>query len=892
MALAPIRTRFFTFYSFKGGVGRSMAVYNCACVLAGSGRRVLMIDFDLEAPGLTFLFQRRLAQAEKRKPKKRRGGPRLEKQPGVIELVTDFVENPTEWPLGKADDPARLDKYVADLPISRKVRVKGVSGRLALMPAGAIGRDFETRLGRVHWDAPPLAKRRDDLFRHVRELIIQGQAYDYVLIDARTGFSDEGYLSARILADDLVVLSGLNDQNVIGTARFLKHVDSWRPHKGNDPHVILIGSPVPEFEEEAKQKRLTQVRALFKEHTGRPLDFTLTLPYHPRLALYEEEMVADLPDSGLARAYRGLTGMLRDLAADDAVRWTQEAFEALRAPESGPGESPRPPDLHRALDALETLRTISPEVFEQVASAVGRQVASIQAPLEEARLLLTSLSALQPDEPDYPLSLVRLLRREGAPGDSRDVLRHLDAARKIARRTKNRPVLLAIEIERGEVFENAARPADARAAFLEARKRARATNDTGRLCEAEIRLAALAEKQGQPRRAANHYRRAIAVARQSGNQSGLANSLRRHGQFLRHTGRWPEAKAAFEEAFGIFRALGDRRGIAVVLHDSAELHALQGDYQIAELRYTEALEMKRALGDRRGIAVTLNALAQLDVLEGEYAKARQGYTEALEMKRALGDSREIAVTLHGLAELDRLEGEYAKARQGYTDALEMRRALRDRTGISATVYALAELDRLQGEHAKARQGYTESLAIDRALGDRHGISVTLHAVAQLDRSEGEYAKARQGYTKALEIERALGDRPGIAITEFQIQLLDATESGEGEPARLRAALEALAEVTDPYSVARRYVMLGELGRARGDIGFALEALDECLGLCAQHSFRGVEADARALRSVLLAEGGDEAAAAEDARQAVAFFEEQHVRSPLREQLEAIIAASG
>ena len=41
-----------TFYSFKGGVGRTMALVNSAVTLALRGRRVLVVDFDVEAPGL------------------------------------------------------------------------------------------------------------------------------------------------------------------------------------------------------------------------------------------------------------------------------------------------------------------------------------------------------------------------------------------------------------------------------------------------------------------------------------------------------------------------------------------------------------------------------------------------------------------------------------------------------------------------------------------------------------------------------------------------------------------------------------------------------------------------------------------------------------------------
>ncbi|HYE71696.1 MAG TPA: P-loop NTPase, partial [Blastocatellia bacterium] len=42
----------YTFYSYKGGVGRSMALANVAEWLYRQGLRVVIIDWDLEAPGL------------------------------------------------------------------------------------------------------------------------------------------------------------------------------------------------------------------------------------------------------------------------------------------------------------------------------------------------------------------------------------------------------------------------------------------------------------------------------------------------------------------------------------------------------------------------------------------------------------------------------------------------------------------------------------------------------------------------------------------------------------------------------------------------------------------------------------------------------------------------
>ena len=43
-----------TFYSYKGGVGRSLALTNLAIYLAQFGATVAMIDLDIEAPGLHY----------------------------------------------------------------------------------------------------------------------------------------------------------------------------------------------------------------------------------------------------------------------------------------------------------------------------------------------------------------------------------------------------------------------------------------------------------------------------------------------------------------------------------------------------------------------------------------------------------------------------------------------------------------------------------------------------------------------------------------------------------------------------------------------------------------------------------------------------------------------
>ena len=50
-------SRIITFYSYKGGVGRTLALANIGVLLAKRGKRVLLMDWDLEAPGLDRYFR-------------------------------------------------------------------------------------------------------------------------------------------------------------------------------------------------------------------------------------------------------------------------------------------------------------------------------------------------------------------------------------------------------------------------------------------------------------------------------------------------------------------------------------------------------------------------------------------------------------------------------------------------------------------------------------------------------------------------------------------------------------------------------------------------------------------------------------------------------------------
>src|SRR5690348_9506789 len=97
-----------TFYSYKGGTGRTLAVANAAKFLAKFGQRVVVLDFDLEAPGLHYKLGL-CGRNDKPEPLK-----------GLVDFVQTFMAT---------KEPPKLTEYVFELPNS------GSGGRVYLLPA-------------------------------------------------------------------------------------------------------------------------------------------------------------------------------------------------------------------------------------------------------------------------------------------------------------------------------------------------------------------------------------------------------------------------------------------------------------------------------------------------------------------------------------------------------------------------------------------------------------------------------------------------------------------------------------------------------------------------------------------------------------------------------------
>jgi MinD-like ATPase involved in chromosome partitioning or flagellar assembly len=164
-----------TFYSFRGGVGRTTALMNIAWELARRGRKVLLVDFDLESPDLTTFP----------------GFARLGLPPGVVEYVTAYREK------GWARD---VTDYLYPLE-----PVGPMEGQLWVMPAGRNDAGYWKAFAEIDWQA--LYDRQEGyLFFEDTRLQWKELGVDYVLIDTHAGITASLGITTRQLADAVVLV--------------------------------------------------------------------------------------------------------------------------------------------------------------------------------------------------------------------------------------------------------------------------------------------------------------------------------------------------------------------------------------------------------------------------------------------------------------------------------------------------------------------------------------------------------------------------------------------------------------------------------------------------------------------------------------------------------------
>ncbi|MGO9201132.1 MAG: KGGVGR-motif variant AAA ATPase [Limisphaerales bacterium] len=274
-----------------------MALINTAGILAGRGFHVLVIDLDLEAPGLSYL------NPDAPDVPGPAGTPdNRPLRPGFVDLLSDARERGQDGDLFTLPANDLANRYTQKYRLPEGFG-EFTDGSLHIMPAGRFDADYARRFDALDLRALYQEGLGEPLIRVFKKRLAEAGLYDYVLVDSRTGFSDEAGICTRDLADHLMILTGLNRQNVEGTCQFLM---ALRSATGGKKRFQIILSPVPNGEDALLEAREAEARRSFEEAWGSQIDLSLQIPYHPQLALTEEPHIFRRRRGHLSEAYRNI----------------------------------------------------------------------------------------------------------------------------------------------------------------------------------------------------------------------------------------------------------------------------------------------------------------------------------------------------------------------------------------------------------------------------------------------------------------------------------------------------------------------------------------------------------------------------------------------------------
>ena len=224
-----------SFYAFKGGVGRSTALAIFAAQRAHAGERVVVVDLDLAAPGVSTLL----------------GGVEAV-QAGVVDY---WLEQPL---LGAALD--LRDYYIR---VSQPSLVG--AGEIFVFPAGALDALYLPKLARLDFTPPSEGKHPlETLLLHIRDAL----APDWILLDARAGLSEAAGFVLGGLAHLTVLFGGASDAHWRGLRLAVRRLGADRIQHGQpqDECLLVFGmAPAnPEIARLAETQFLRQAEAAFE----------------------------------------------------------------------------------------------------------------------------------------------------------------------------------------------------------------------------------------------------------------------------------------------------------------------------------------------------------------------------------------------------------------------------------------------------------------------------------------------------------------------------------------------------------------------------------------------------------------------------------------------------
>ncbi len=302
-----------SFYSYKGGVGRSQLVANLAAYLYyRKQRKILLIDWDIEAPGLDYFFNFKRDNIEA----------------GIIDLFQDYIKliEEKEDKVAIEDLPKIKDGYINNI-----LRNRRSGSRIDLVASGKYDDKYLKDINDFDWYQFYESYDGKYYIEHLKEQL-NSLDYDYVFIDSRTGLNDYSGICNIQMPDVNVIVVAPSLQNFDGALEVVNSIRNspYVQSKSQKPIVLPVLSRLDMTDNESG-RWFGLFRRRFKEHI---VDFAKNVGQGLDIPNYAEETIVKEYIENTLLAYKskisyGETLLFSDDTTDIENTTLEKQFEEI-----------------------------------------------------------------------------------------------------------------------------------------------------------------------------------------------------------------------------------------------------------------------------------------------------------------------------------------------------------------------------------------------------------------------------------------------------------------------------------------------------------------------------------------------------------------------------------
>ena len=237
-----------TFYSYKGGVGRTQLVANLAAYLCFyKKKKVLLMEWDLEAPGLHFFFNKTDKDINKQ---------------GLFGLLNKYVKLTRKKSNINSNELPNISKEEHIIELQKSTRH---SGCIDLLPAYIYNQQYSQMINDFNWYEFYEVLQGKIYIEFLKKKLKTSFDYDYILIDSRTGISDYSGICNIQFPEINVLLVAPSIQNFEGTSKIAKGIINSSYVKNGFRNATILPL-LSRFDTSAKKEEVDYWINQFKKH--------------------------------------------------------------------------------------------------------------------------------------------------------------------------------------------------------------------------------------------------------------------------------------------------------------------------------------------------------------------------------------------------------------------------------------------------------------------------------------------------------------------------------------------------------------------------------------------------------------------------------------------------